>query len=188
MSDHVPLPDPLGATGHPGAAPAPDGPVPGRPDRDRDPDPPAATDAAAPPPSGATEPPGPGADPPAAADDRQELPRLQTPRRGRRLVAKPATPAAPLTPQQRLLLLDAWRRSGLPAGDFAPLCGVSKISSSQYSSCHRLAAPCGCCSLAARLRSSTNFFSSARITHRPCEPPSWRASTQPRWIQLYTVE
>jgi transposase InsO family protein len=32
----------------------------------------------------------------------------------------------PLTPEQRLLVLDAWRRSGLPAGDFAPLVGVSK--------------------------------------------------------------
>jgi transposase InsO family protein len=33
---------------------------------------------------------------------------------------------APLTPEQRLLLLDTWRRSGLPAGDFAALVGVSK--------------------------------------------------------------
>jgi transposase InsO family protein len=46
-------------------------------------------------------------------------------RRGRRLV-KPAGPTAPLTPQQRLLLLDTWRRSGLPAGDFAALVGLSK--------------------------------------------------------------
>jgi transposase InsO family protein len=30
------------------------------------------------------------------------------------------------TPEQRLLVLDAWRRSGLPAGDFAPLVGISK--------------------------------------------------------------
>lgn len=29
-------------------------------------------------------------------------------------------------PEQRLLILDAWLRSGLPAGDFAPLVGVSK--------------------------------------------------------------
>jgi transposase InsO family protein len=41
-------------------------------------------------------------------------------------VPKPAAPAAPLTPQQRLLLLDTWQRSGLPAGDFAALVGVSK--------------------------------------------------------------
>jgi transposase InsO family protein len=30
------------------------------------------------------------------------------------------------TPEQRLLVLDAWRRSKLPAGDFAPLVGISK--------------------------------------------------------------
>jgi hypothetical protein len=30
------------------------------------------------------------------------------------------------TPQQRLLLLDTWNRSGLPAGDFGALVGVSK--------------------------------------------------------------
>jgi len=33
-----------------------------------------------------------------------------------------------LTPQQRLLILDTWQRSGLPAGDFAPLVGVSKYT------------------------------------------------------------
>jgi transposase InsO family protein len=31
-----------------------------------------------------------------------------------------------LTPQQRLLVFDIWRRSGLPAGDFAALVGLSK--------------------------------------------------------------
>ena len=46
-------------------------------------------------------------------------------RRGRRLV-KPAESTPALSPQQRLLLLDTWRRSGLPAGDFAALVGVSK--------------------------------------------------------------
>src|SRR5262249_38343930 len=68
----------------------------------------------------------PGTEPadPDAADPR--LPRRPARRRGRRLVASPATPATPLTPQQRLLLLDTWQRSGLPAGDFAALVGVSK--------------------------------------------------------------
>ena len=47
---------------------------------------------------------------------------------GRRLVKKDATPTPPLTAQQRLLLLDTWRRSGLPAGDFAALVGVSKYT------------------------------------------------------------
>ena len=32
----------------------------------------------------------------------------------------------PLKPEQRLLILDTWRRSGLPAGDFAALVGLSK--------------------------------------------------------------
>jgi transposase InsO family protein len=52
----------------------------------------------------------------------------QAPRvKGRRL-AKPESkvPQRNLTPQQRLLLLDSWRRSGLPAGDFAALVGISK--------------------------------------------------------------
>jgi transposase InsO family protein len=46
--------------------------------------------------------------------------------RGRRLVKKEQAKLPTLTPQQRLLLLDTWRRSGLPAGDFAALVGVSK--------------------------------------------------------------
>jgi transposase InsO family protein len=38
------------------------------------------------------------------------------------------TPAKPenMTPEQRLLLLDTWIRSGLPAGDFASMVGVTK--------------------------------------------------------------
>jgi transposase len=47
-------------------------------------------------------------------------------RHGKCLVADPAPERSPLTPQQRLLILDAWVRSGLPAGDFAPLVGISK--------------------------------------------------------------
>lgn len=48
--------------------------------------------------------------------------------RGRRL-ASPQEQAAPKRPsytaEQRLLLLDTWQRSGLPAGDFSALVGVS---------------------------------------------------------------
>ena len=55
-----------------------------------------------------------------------EVPRLQQPAKGRRLASKTETPPCPLTPEQRLLLLDTWQRSGLPAGDFAPLVGLSK--------------------------------------------------------------
>jgi transposase InsO family protein len=41
---------------------------------------------------------------------------------------KPASEATrhAFTPQQRLLLLDTWRRSGLPAKDFSALVGISK--------------------------------------------------------------
>jgi len=46
-------------------------------------------------------------------------------RRGRRSSSRPRRPCR-LTAQQRLLLLDTWRRSGLPAGDFAALVGLSK--------------------------------------------------------------
>lgn len=64
-----------------------------------------------------------------ADEEAHELPRLQHPRkRGRRLVQKPTTPPAPFTPEQRLLVLDTWLRSGLPAGDFAPLVGISKFT------------------------------------------------------------
>ena len=53
------------------------------------------------------------------------LPRRSPRRKGRRLVPpQPATPA--LTAAQRLLLLDTWLRSALPAADFAALVGVSK--------------------------------------------------------------
>lgn len=46
----------------------------------------------------------------------------------RRLVRKGDQPAMELTAAQRLLMLDTWRRSQLPAGDFAALVGVSKHS------------------------------------------------------------
>jgi transposase InsO family protein len=72
---------------------------------------PDASEARTPPPNGTAE------TPTAFARPRRR-------RRGRRLV-KPGTPTPPLTPQQRLLLLDTWRRSGLPAGDFAALVGLS---------------------------------------------------------------
>jgi hypothetical protein len=49
-------------------------------------------------------------------------------RRRQRLFTKLEDRPTPdkLTATQRLLLLDTWLRSGLPAGDFAPLVGVSK--------------------------------------------------------------
>lgn len=49
----------------------------------------------------------------------------RAPRPGQALQKPPAGDIA-FTPEQRLLVLDAWRRSGLPAGDFAPLVGLSR--------------------------------------------------------------
>jgi transposase InsO family protein len=48
------------------------------------------------------------------------------PSRSRRLVKSGDSAPPPLNAEQRLLLLDTWRRSGLPAGDFAALVGISK--------------------------------------------------------------
>jgi len=48
--------------------------------------------------------------------------------KGRRLVRKEDHARIVLTGAQRLLLLDTWRRSQLPAGDFAPLVGLTKHS------------------------------------------------------------
>ena len=63
-----------------------------------------------------------------AVDDGFRLPGLAAGRggRGRRLVKKRAVGEGRFTPQDRLLLLDTWRRSGLPRGDFAALVGISK--------------------------------------------------------------
>jgi len=59
----------------------------------------------------------------------RELTRPRVPagrRRGQRLVKKEPARTPTLTAPQRLLLLDTWRRSGLPAGDFAALVGLSR--------------------------------------------------------------
>lgn len=68
-----------------------------------------------------------------SAEEAPPLPRLRGGRgRKQRVLTKPETGSgqrlAPenLTPAQRLLLLDTWQRSGLPAGDFAAMVGVSK--------------------------------------------------------------
>lgn len=69
-------------------------------------------------------------EPDAAAPDAQSCPPLAARRRrtpGRRLVRpEEAERRRTISPPQRLLLLDSWRRSGLPAGDFAALVGMSK--------------------------------------------------------------
>lgn len=68
----------------------------------------------------------------AAAPPETELaPRLTGRRRGyrgggKRLVLPKEAGARNFSPEQRLLILDTWRRSGLPAGDFAALVDLSK--------------------------------------------------------------
>jgi transposase InsO family protein len=46
--------------------------------------------------------------------------------KGRKLLKPADARKLSFNPQQRLLLLDTWRRSGLPAGDLAALVGISK--------------------------------------------------------------
>jgi transposase InsO family protein len=67
--------------------------------------------------------------------DGEERPRLTGPllpplARGsqhrKKSLSKPVAKIEPLTAEQRLLILDTWRRSDLPAGDFAALVGLSK--------------------------------------------------------------
>jgi transposase InsO family protein len=55
------------------------------------------------------------------------LPRGVVPKTKRRRLTLPEVlPSPEITPPRRLLILDTWRRSGLPAADFAVLVGVSK--------------------------------------------------------------
>jgi transposase InsO family protein len=57
---------------------------------------------------------------------RRRVPRPFSPGSVKRTYRKPEWEREERTPQERLLLLDTWRRSGLPAGDFSSLVGVSK--------------------------------------------------------------
>jgi transposase InsO family protein len=62
-----------------------------------------------------------------SAEALPRAPRLSGGRsRGRRLVKPEEKQRPSLSPQQRLLILDTWQRSGLPAGDFAALAGLSR--------------------------------------------------------------
>ena len=65
---------------------------------------------------------------PQTGDSSPRMPRLGQPPRGKRIRRKSEAPPQTLTAEQRLLLLDTWRRSGLPAGDFAALVGLSKYT------------------------------------------------------------
>ena len=73
----------------------------------------------------------PGGRPPEAGSaeptgsDRPEGRGRRIKRRVRRLTKEPEGKRAQFSGEQRLLILDVWRRSSLPAADFAPLVGVS---------------------------------------------------------------
>ncbi|MBL9164767.1 MAG: helix-turn-helix domain-containing protein [Planctomycetaceae bacterium] len=59
------------------------------------------------------------------AEDAPRSPNLKA--RRRETLARPVErPAMPLSPQQKLLLLDTWQRSGLPARDFGALVNISR--------------------------------------------------------------
>jgi transposase InsO family protein len=83
------------------------------------------------PPQGESAPPGgevPGStEEPTDGEDPVRPPPLTARRRGGSLRKKedPA-PRKELTPEDRLLILDTWNRSGLPAGDFSGLVGIAK--------------------------------------------------------------
>ncbi len=64
--------------------------------------------------------------PPAARGRRPQGRLLVKPEDGRTSAPVSGRMTSPGTAEQRLLVLDTWMRSGLPAGDFAPLVGVSK--------------------------------------------------------------
>jgi transposase InsO family protein len=73
-----------------------------------------------PPPSGLEDVPGLG--------DLPLPPNLTARRRGGRgrTLTRPQLPQAPLSPHQKVLLLDTWQRSGLPARDFGALVNISR--------------------------------------------------------------
>lgn len=55
------------------------------------------------------------------------VPRLMGARKGRKMVKKGrGRGGVQVSPEQRLILLDTWQRSGLPAKDFGDLVGISK--------------------------------------------------------------
>ena len=69
----------------------------------------------------------------------------------------------PFSFEQRLLLLDVWRRSGLPAGDFAPLVGLSKFTLYEWKRRFEADGPAG---LADRPRGSPHGARLPEVTRR----------------------
>lgn len=58
----------------------------------------------------------------------QRLPRLSGGRKSRSLKTEKQHRTNRLTPEQRLLILDTWQRSGLPAKDFAGIVGIASYT------------------------------------------------------------
>lgn len=61
----------------------------------------------------------------APLDNPEGLPRLTGRKRGPRALVKPEVRQKTLSAEERLLVLDTWKRSGLPASEFSSLVGVS---------------------------------------------------------------
>jgi len=59
------------------------------------------------------------------------------------LAKKPDRPQMPLSPQQKLLLLDTWQRSGLPARDFGALVNISRHTLYSWKKRFELEGPAG---------------------------------------------
>lgn len=76
-------------------------------------------------------------------DDAPPPPRLGGRRRGRRLVKSTERPNGQLTPEERLLALDVWKRSGLPASEFSSLLGVSAHTLYQWRARFQSQGPAG---------------------------------------------
>jgi len=83
--------------------------------------------------------------PAVSKEEVQAAPRLSGWRKGRRLVRPEEVRPKTLSPEERLLLLDldTWRRSGLPAGDFAALTGLSKQTLYGWQRKFKLLGPAG---------------------------------------------
>src|SRR5262245_56472213 len=88
---------------------------------------------------------------------------LHSPPHGRRLAPPGGAATATFPFEQRLLLLDIWRRSGLPAGDFAPLVGLSKYTLYEWKRRFEADGPAG---LADKPRGGPHGSRLAEVTRR----------------------
>jgi len=74
---------------------------------------------------------GPGWEPEESLEEEVRIPRLMSTKKGRTL-SKPASGAesspVKVSPEQKLMILDTWHRSGLPAGDFSAIVGINRYT------------------------------------------------------------